>query len=40
MIQAIKAPVLRTVQVHGLTVVTQNVRDFATFGVRTLNPFG
>lgn len=24
---------------HDLTVVTRNVRDFAPFGVRTLNPF-
>ncbi len=24
---------------HGLTVVTRNVRDFAHFGVATLNPF-
>lgn len=25
--------------VHGLVVVTRNVKDFAPFGVRTLNPF-
>jgi len=25
--------------VHGLTVVTRNVRDFRYFGVKTLNPF-
>ena len=24
---------------HGLTVVTRNVRDFASFGVQVLNPF-
>lgn len=24
---------------HGLTVATRNVRDFAPFGVKTLNPF-
>ena len=29
-----------TAEVHGLTVVTRNVRDFAVFGVGTLNPFG
>jgi predicted nucleic acid-binding protein len=28
-----------TAQVHDLTVVTRNVRDFEVFGVRTLNPF-
>jgi toxin FitB len=25
--------------VHGLTVVTRNLRDFEGFGVRTFNPF-
>jgi len=25
--------------VHGLTVVTRNVRDFRHFGVKTLDPF-
>ena len=25
--------------VHGLTVVTRNVRDFKVFGVETVNPF-
>ncbi|MFO1037809.1 MAG: type II toxin-antitoxin system VapC family toxin [Geminicoccaceae bacterium] len=28
-----------TALVHGLTVVTRNVRDFARFGVDTLDPF-
>ena len=28
-----------TATVHHLQVVTPNVRDFATFGVTTLNPF-
>ena len=28
-----------TAAVHNLTVVTRNVRDFADFEVRTLNPF-
>jgi hypothetical protein len=28
-----------TAKVHGLTVVTRNVRDFGTFGVSTFNPF-
>ena len=28
-----------TAIVHDLTVVTRNVRDFATFGVRTVDPF-
>lgn len=28
-----------TAKVHGFTVVTRNVRDFAPFGVPTLNPF-
>jgi hypothetical protein len=26
-------------RVHGLTVVTRNVADFACFGVNVLNPF-
>ena len=29
-----------TAIVHGLTVVTRNVRDFRQFGVDLLNPFG
>ena len=28
-----------TARVHRFVVVTQNVRDFKTFGVETLNPF-
>ena len=34
------AMIAATAEVHGLTVVTRNVRDFAVFGVGTLNPFG
>ena len=33
------AMIAATAIVHGLTVVTRNVRDFGVFGVRTLNPF-
>ena len=33
------AMIAATAAVHNLTVVTRNVRDFADFGVRTLNPF-
>jgi predicted nucleic acid-binding protein len=33
------AMIAATAEVHDLTVVTRNVRDFATLGVRTLNPF-
>lgn len=33
------AMIAATAQVHGLTVVTRNVRDFEPFGVPTLNPF-
>ncbi len=33
------AMIAATAQVHNLTVVTRNVRDFERFGVRTLNPF-
>ena len=29
-----------TARTHGLTVVTRNVRDFASAGVAVLNPFG
>jgi toxin FitB len=28
-----------TATVHGLVVVTRNVRDFHTLGTKTLNPF-
>jgi predicted nucleic acid-binding protein len=34
------AMIAATAQVHHLTVVTRNVRDFQTFGTPTLNPFG
>jgi predicted nucleic acid-binding protein len=33
------AMIAATADVHNLTVVTRNVRDFEVFGVRTLNPF-
>jgi toxin FitB len=33
------AMIAATAAIHGLTVVTRNVRDFEVFGVRTLNPF-
>ncbi len=33
------AMIAATAAVHGLTVVTRNVRDFDAFGVTTLNPF-
>ncbi len=33
------AMIAATALVHGLTVVTRNVRDFEPFGVATLNPF-
>jgi toxin FitB len=33
------AMIAATAQVHSLTVVTRNVRDFARFGVPLLNPF-
>ncbi len=33
------AMIAATAEVHGLIVVTRNVRDFAGLGVRTLNPF-
>ena len=33
------AMIAATAQVHDLTVVTRNLRHFAPFGVRTLNPF-
>lgn len=28
-----------TAEVHGLIVVTRNIRDFVPFGVKTFNPF-
>ena len=33
------AMIAATAAVHGLTIVTRNVRDFERFGVRTFNPF-
>ena len=33
------AMIAATAQVHGLTVVTRNVADFAVFGVPVFNPF-
>ena len=33
------AMIAATARVHNLIVVTRNVRDFAHFGARTLNPF-
>jgi|SRR5579862_98324 len=33
------AMIAATAAVHGLTVVTRNVRDFKAFNVPTLNPF-
>ena len=33
------AMIAATAAVHGLTVVTRNVRDFRHFGVNTLDPF-
>lgn len=33
------AMIAATAQVHGLTVVTRNLRDFKVFGVNLLDPF-
>lgn len=33
------AMIAATAKVHGLTVVTRNVADFRSFGVKLLNPF-
>jgi toxin FitB len=33
------AMIAATALIHDLTVVTRNTRDFAGFGVKTLNPF-
>lgn len=33
------AMIAATAQVHNLTVVTRNVRDFQTFGIPTFDPF-
>jgi hypothetical protein len=35
----IDALIAATALVHGLVVVTRNVRDFERFGVQILNPF-
>lgn len=34
------AMIAATAEIHNLTVVTRNVRDFEALGVRTFNPFG
>ena len=34
------AMIAATAEVHGLIVVTRNVRDFAGLEVQTLDPFG
>jgi predicted nucleic acid-binding protein len=34
------AMIAATAAVHGLTVATRNVRDFAALGVAVVNPFG
>ena len=36
----IDAMIAATAVVHGLTVATRNIRDFAPFAVETINPFG
>jgi toxin FitB len=33
------AMIAATAEVHGLLVVTRNIRDFGLLGVRTMNPF-
>ncbi|CAN5225599.1 hypothetical protein BH10PSE6_BH10PSE6_00850 [soil metagenome] len=33
------ARIAATAVVHGLIVVTRNIRDFQPFGVQTFNPF-
>jgi toxin FitB len=33
------AMIAATAAVHGLIIITRNVRDFEVFGVRTFNPF-
>lgn len=35
----IDALIAATAQVHGLTVVTRNVKDFDLAGVQVVNPF-
>jgi hypothetical protein len=36
---AADAMIAATARVHGMVVVTRNVKDFASFGVRVFNPF-
>lgn len=36
----VDALIAATAQVHGLTVVTRNVKDYEHTGVQVLNPFG
>jgi toxin FitB len=36
----IDALIAATAQVHGMTLVTRNVKDFELAGVQVLNPFG
>lgn len=38
-IPVIDALIAATARVHGLTVVTRNVKDFELAGIRVLNPF-
>ena len=33
------AMIAATARIHGLIVVTRNVKDFATFGTKVFNPF-
>ncbi len=33
------AMIAATARIHGLVVVTRNVKDFASFGVKVFNPF-
>lgn len=37
---AMDGMIAATAEVHGLVVVTRNVRDFAVFGSRVFDPFG
>ena len=34
------AMIAATARVHGLQIITRNIRDFKGFGVRVLNPYG
>jgi len=38
-LQMMDAMLAATAMVHGLTLVTRNVRDFARLGLPTLNPW-